>query len=156
MAYFCINLCFKESNYCGRRKSFNASAACTLGFYKCASDPNASILESTYSKALTNCDELLDFNKISEVSETRNLIADKRGSALACDVYFLVVTLYIFKNEIEYMRSKLTIHCRKKFGIPKYEADILIYNKFFHMPFWTEIRRQVFSKLQICSISYAP
>ena len=61
-------------------------------------------------------------------------------------VHFFLVTHHIFKNEIEYMRSKLTIHCRKKFGIPKYEADILIYNKFFHMPYWTEIRRLVFRK----------
>ena len=58
---------FKESDRCARRKHFNKSTECTLGFYKCAIDQNPKLIESSYPDAISNCAEFVEFSQISQV-----------------------------------------------------------------------------------------
>lgn len=57
----------KESDRCARRKKFNESTECTLGFYKCAIDQNPKLIESSYPDAISNCAEFVELSQISQV-----------------------------------------------------------------------------------------
>ena len=58
----------KESDGCARRKQFNKSTECTLGFHKCAVDQEPKLIESSYPDAISNCAELVGFSQISQVN----------------------------------------------------------------------------------------
>ena len=44
-------------------------AECTLGFHKCATDPNQRLIESSYQDAVSNCAKLVELSQISQVGQ---------------------------------------------------------------------------------------
>ena len=61
----------KESQKCEKRRQFNKKAKCRMGYFKCASDPNPRLRESTYQDALQNCKLLGYINQSGNIQNEK-------------------------------------------------------------------------------------